>query len=130
MDLKTRIFIFGTQRLRGSEFFFIFAFWGAGCDNYGKLPAGCYKTALFVTTTSDEILEKSWNGLKIKPKRSGNHSRTFFLCVCLHSSLMVSAGQKKAGLAARFSLCERVSVWIIPSPGVLGLQRLSNRAVL
>jgi len=29
MDLKTRIFIFGTQRLRGSEIF-IFAFLGGG----------------------------------------------------------------------------------------------------
>jgi hypothetical protein len=37
---------------------------GAGCDNYGKLPTGCYKTALFVSTTAGEILEKSWNGLK------------------------------------------------------------------
>ena len=27
-------------------------------------------------------------------------------------------GAKKAGLAARFSLCVRVSVWIIPSPDV------------
>ena len=37
---------------------------GAGCDNYGKLPTGCYKTALFVSTTASEILKKSWNGLK------------------------------------------------------------------
>jgi hypothetical protein len=37
---------------------------GAGCDNYGKLPTGCYKTALFVSTTAGEILKKSWNGLK------------------------------------------------------------------
>ena len=42
----------------------LFCFWGAGCDNYGKLPASCYKTDLFVSTTSGEILEKSCNGLK------------------------------------------------------------------
>ena len=40
------------------------AFGEAGCDNCGKLPTGCYNTALFVSTTSGEIFEKSWNGLK------------------------------------------------------------------
>ena len=40
------------------------AFGEEGCDNYGKLPTGCYNTALFVSTTSGEIFEKSWNGLK------------------------------------------------------------------
>ncbi|MBQ5495003.1 MAG: hypothetical protein IIT76_07345, partial [Prevotella sp.] len=52
-----------TQRLRVYLLPFL-AFGEAGCDNYGKLPTGCYNTALFVSTTAGEILEKSWNGLK------------------------------------------------------------------